>query len=255
MNDRNDKPTDDFIFGIRAVLEAIRFGKDIDKVLIKRGPKGDLIKELQTVINEDNISFQYVPEEKLNRLTRKNHQGVIALMSPITFYGLEDTITAIFEKGEIPFILALDEVSDVRNFGAIVRTAECAGVNAIVIPEKGSARIGSDAIKTSAGALHKMPVCRVPNLKKAMEYLQLSGLVLFGATEKAIDNYYQSDFSGPLCIIMGSEDTGLSNEIIRFCDNLIKIPILGKIQSLNVSVAASVLIYDVVRQRMNQLNE
>jgi 23S rRNA (guanosine2251-2'-O)-methyltransferase len=251
MENKHENKGDDFVFGIRAVIEAIRFGKDIDKVLIKRGLKGDLFKELLGVLNEDNIPFQYVPEEKLNRVTRKNHQGVIALMSPVSFYPLEDTITGIFEKGENPFILALDSISDVRNFGAIVRTAECAGVHAIIIPDKGSARIGSDAVKTSAGALHKMPVCRVASFKKAMEYLQQSGIVLFGATEKATENYYQSNFSDPCCIIMGSEDTGLSPEILRFCDNLIKIPILGEIQSLNVSVAASVLIYDVVRQRFN----
>lgn len=252
MENKHEDKGDDFVFGIRAVIEAIRFGKDIDKVLIKRGLKGDLFKELLSVVNEDKIPFQYVPEEKLNRVTRKNHQGVIALMSPVSFYPLEDTITSIFEKGENPFILALDSISDVRNFGAIVRTAECAGVHAIIIPDKGSARIGSDAIKTSAGALHKMPVCRVASFKKAMEYLQQSGIVLFGATEKATENYYSSNFSNPSCIIMGSEDTGLSPEILRFCDNLIKIPILGEIQSLNVSVAASVLIYDVVRQRFNQ---
>lgn len=252
MEKKHEDKGDDFVFGIRAVIEAIRFGKDIDKVLIKRGLKGDLFKELYSAVTEDGIPFQYVPEEKLNRVTRKNHQGVIALMSPVSFYPLEDTITAIFEKGENPFILALDGISDVRNFGAIVRSAECAGVHAIIVPDKGSARIGSDAIKTSAGALHKMPVCRVANFKKAMEYLQQSGIVLFGATEKATDNYYASNFSNPSCIIMGSEDTGLSPEIIRICDNLIKIPILGAIQSLNVSVAASVLMYDVVRQRFNQ---
>jgi len=251
MDKQNDKKSDDLIFGIRAVIEAIRFGKDIDKVLIKRGLKGELFKELLATINQNRIAFQYVPEEKLNRVSRKNHQGVIALMSPITFYQLEDVVADIFEKGENPFILTLDGVSDVRNFGAIVRSAECAGVHAIVIPDKGSARIGSDAVKTSAGALHKMPVCRVSDLKKAMEYLLQSGIVLFGATEKATENYYQSNFNTPICIIMGAEDTGLSHEIIRFCDHLIKIPILGDIQSLNVSVAASVLIYDVVRQRLN----
>lgn len=249
---RHKKETDDFVFGIRAIVEAIRFGKDIDKVLIRRGLKGELFHELQSVLKETDIPFQYVPEEKLNRVTRKNHQGAIALMSPVTFHNLEETIAQIFEKGEIPFLLALDGVSDVRNFGAIVRTAECAGVHAIIIPEKGSARIGSDAVKTSAGALHKMPVCRVQNFKNAMEYLQQSGVVLFGASEKASENYYNNDFSGPVCIIMGAEDTGISQDILRFCDNLIKIPILGGIQSLNVSVAASVLVYDVVRQRLNE---
>lgn len=251
MHNSNDNKNEDSIFGIRAVIEAIRFGKDIDKVLVKRGLRGDLFKELQTEMNNNNIPIQYVPEDKLNRVTRKNHQGVIALMSPITFYDLENIVTDIFEKGETPFILALDEVTDVRNFGAIVRTAECAGVHAIIIPEKGSARIGGDAIKTSAGALHKMPICRVKDLKKGLEYLQLSGITLFGATEKASDNYYKNDFNKPVCIVMGAEDEGLSPTILRLCEHLIKIPILGKIQSLNVSVAASILVYDVVRQRIS----
>ena len=250
MHYKDDKKDEDSIFGIRSVIEAIRFGKDIDKVLVKRGLRGDLFKELQTEMNSNNIPIQYVPEEKLNRITRKNHQGVIALMSPITFYDLENIVADIYEKGESPFILALDEVTDVRNFGAIVRTAECAGVHAIIIPEKGSARIGGDAIKTSAGALHKMPICRVHDLKKGLEYLQLSGITLFGATEKATDNYYQNDFNKPVCIVMGAEDEGLSPSIIRLCEHLVKIPILGKIQSLNVSVAASILVYDVVRQRL-----
>lgn len=244
-----NKNTDDLIFGIRAVIEVVNAGKDIDKVLIKRGLKGDLFRELMQVLDENQVPFQYVPEEKLNRVTGKNHQGVIAMISPISFYEFEEIIARVFEQGEVPFLLALDEISDVRNFGAIVRTAECAGVHAIVIPEKGSARIGSDAVKTSAGALYKMPVCRVANMKKALQYMQQSGIKVCGATEKATDNYYQTDFTQPVCVVMGSEDTGMSPEVLRTCDTLLRIPILGTIQSLNVSVAASVLIYDVVRQR------
>jgi 23S rRNA (guanosine2251-2'-O)-methyltransferase len=242
----------DFVFGIRSVIEAIRFGKDVDKVLVKRGLNGELFKELQSILKEYNIFVQYVPEEKLNRITKKNHQGVIALMSPVTFYEIENIVAEIFEKGDNPFIIALDEVTDVRNFGAIVRTAECAGVNAIIIPEKGSARIGSDAVKTSAGAIHKIPICKVRDLKKGLDYLQLSGVSIFGATEKASENYYEKDFDKPVCIVMGAEDKGLSNDVIRMCEHLIKIPILGDIQSLNVSVAASVLMYDVVRQRIGK---
>jgi len=249
----NNNQSKDFIFGIRSVIEAINFGKDIDKILVKRGLRGELFKELQDVLKEHSIFVQYVPEEKLNRITRKNHQGVVALMSPITFYNMEDVIADVFERGETPFIIALDEVTDVRNFGAIVRTAECAGVHSIIIPDKGSARIGSDAVKTSAGALHKVPICKVEDLKKSLEYLQLSGVAVFGATEKATDNYYESDFNKPVCIVMGAEDNGLSDNIIRMCESLIKIPILGDIQSLNVSVAASVLMYDVVRQRISNL--
>ncbi len=250
MYEQNKKNSDDFIFGIRAVIEATKAGKDIDKVLIKRGLKGDLIKELLDELNLWKIPFQYVPDEKLNRVTNKNHQGVIAMVSPITFTDFEEVITQIFEQGKTPFLLALDEVSDVRNFGAIVRTAECAGVHAVIIPEKGSARIGSDAVKTSAGALFKVPICRVASLKKTLQYMQQSGITVCGATEKAADNYYQSSFTAPVCIVMGAEDTGLSSEVLRSCDSLIRIPILGTIQSLNVSVAASVLLYDVVRQRL-----
>jgi 23S rRNA (guanosine2251-2'-O)-methyltransferase len=251
MYKQNKQSNDDLIFGIRAVIEAVNASKDIDKVLIKRGLKGDLFKELMDVLQEANIPFQYVPEEKLNRVTGKNHQGVIAQISPITFSDMEEVIASIFEQGEIPFLLALDEVSDVRNFGAIVRSAECAGVHALVIPEKGSARIGSDAVKTSAGALFKVPICRVPSLKKALQYMQQSGISVCGATEKATDYYYTGDFSLPVCVVMGSEDTGLRPDVLRICDSLLKIPILGSIQSLNVSVAASVLLYEVVRQRMN----
>jgi len=250
MHYKTEKNNDDVIFGIRTVIEAIRSGKDIDKVLIKRMLKGDLIKELYTELQQNNIPFQEVPEEKLNRVSQKNHQGVIAFISPITFSILEEVIARIFENGQEPLLLAIDEVTDVRNFGAIVRTAECAGVNAIIIPEKGSARIGPDAVKTSAGALYRIPICRVSSLKKALQYMQQSGIAVSGATEKASDTYFNQNFKQPVCIVMGAEDTGLSNDVIRVCDTLIKIPVLGEIQSLNVSVAASVLLYEAVRQRM-----
>ncbi|MFA6402167.1 MAG: 23S rRNA (guanosine(2251)-2'-O)-methyltransferase RlmB [Salinivirgaceae bacterium] len=252
MYHKTERNTDDLIFGIRAVIEAIRSGKDIDKVLIKRGLKGDLIKELFEEMHQNNIPFQEVPDEKLNRVSLKNHQGVIALISPISFSVIEEVIASIFEKGQEPFLLAVDEVTDVRNFGAIVRTAECAGVHAIVIPEKGSARIGPDAIKTSAGALYKLPICRVSSLKKTLQYMQQCGIAVAGATEKASDFYFIQNFKQPVCIVMGAEDTGLSNDVIRVCDTLIKIPVLGQIQSLNVSVAASVLLYEAVRQRTNE---
>jgi 23S rRNA (guanosine2251-2'-O)-methyltransferase len=251
MHYKTEKNNDDLIFGIRAVIEAIRSGKDIDKVLIKRMLKGDLIKELYTELQQNNIPFQEVPEEKLNRVSQKNHQGVIALISPVTFSVLEEVIARIFENGQEPLLMAIDEVTDVRNFGAIVRTAECAGVHAIIIPEKGSARIGPDAIKTSAGALYRMPLCRVTSLKKALQYMQQSGIAVAGATEKAGETYFNQNFKQPVCIVMGSEDTGLSTEVIRVCDTLIKIPILGEIQSLNVSAAASVMLYEAVRQRLH----
>lgn len=252
MQNKTVHKKEEFIFGIRTVIEAVRAGKDFDKILIKRGLKGELIKELMDLLHDNRIPYQQVPEEKLNRVSRKNHQGVIALTSPVTFHNLENTIAEIYEKGEIPFLLMFDGISDVRNFGAMVRTAECAGIHAIVIPEKGAARIGSDAVKTSAGALHKMPICRVPQIKEAVKYMQNSGIRVLGASEKANDNYYSEKFTAPVCLVMGSEDVGLSDAVLRTCDGLIKIPLVGEIQSLNVSVAAGILIFDIVRQRLEQ---
>lgn len=249
MQYKDKKSSDEFIFGIRAIIEAINSDKEVDKILVKRGLKGELVKELFDIAKLHKIPLQHVPEEKLNRLTRKNHQGVIALISPISFYELENLVSLIFEKGEIPFFLILDGVSDVRNFGAIVRSAECSGVHGIIIPEKGAARIGPDAVKTSAGALFKMPVCKASSIKAAIKYLQNCGIKVLGASEKTEQLYYGQSYQDPTCIVMGSEDVGISDEALRSCDELIKIPILGEIQSLNVSVAASVLMYEVVRQR------
>jgi 23S rRNA (guanosine2251-2'-O)-methyltransferase len=242
-------PANDFIFGIRAIAEAIQAGKEIDKVLFRKGLAGDLFKELQELIREHNIPAQQVPEEKLNRITRKNHQGVVAFLSPIVYQSIEQIVPTLFEQGRIPFILILDSLTDVRNIGAIARTAECAGVDAIIVPDKGSAQINADAVKTSAGALHHIPVCRVKSLFHTVKFLQESGLRIFAASEKADQIYYQHDYTVPLVLVMGSEDTGISPELIRSSDFLVRIPILGNIQSLNVSAATSVLVYEVIRQR------
>lgn len=243
------KKSEDMIFGIRTVIEAIKSGKDIDKVLLKKGPGGELYQEVFELIRERQIPFQFVPVEKINRITRKNHQGVIAFISPVTFYDIENYLPTLFEEGKNPFILVLDEVTDVRNFGAIVRTAECAGVNAVLIPERGAARINADAVKTSAGALHLMPVCRTRDLRRAVLFMQQSGLRLIAATEKSTSDYIHGDYTGPVAIIMGSEETGIDPQLLALADERVKIPILGKIQSLNVSVAAGLLAYEVVRQR------
>jgi 23S rRNA (guanosine2251-2'-O)-methyltransferase len=243
MNDNN------FIFGIRTAIEAIRSGKTIDKLLIKKGLQGELYKELFDLIKEYGINTQTVPEQKLNRVTRKNHQGVIAFISPVPFYDIEEIVTATYEKGETPFILYLDRITDVRNFGAIVRSAECAGVHAIVVPEKGSAQINADAVKTSAGALHHIPVCKVKSGHETLHSLKQNGIMLIAATEKAANAHTAADYSGPCAIIMGSEEDGISDEILRMADDLVKIPILGKIGSLNVSVASGIVLYEVVRQR------
>lgn len=244
------KQDKDYIFGIRAVIEAIKSGKQIDKLMIKSGLKGELFFELIELVKDLQIPVQYVPNERINRITMKNHQGVLAFISPIEFQNIENILPSLFESGKTPLFVILDKVSDVRNFGAIARSAECAGADAIIIPEKGSARISGDAVKTSAGALHKIPVCRVKSLSKTIKFLQESGIQIIAATEKASEFYYQTDFTIPTALLMGAEDTGVAMEHLRVADKMVKIPILGEIESLNVSVAASILMYEVVKQRM-----
>lgn len=240
---------DDLIFGIRAVMEAINAGKEIERVLIKNGLEGELYKEFFDLVRARNVPFQFVPIEKLNRVTRRNHQGVVAFVSPITYYQIENLIPTWFEEGKEPVVLVLDQISDVRNFGAIVRTAECAGVNAVIIPESGAAKINADAVKTSAGALHLVPVCRVKNTVDACMFLQASGLKIVAATEKSNDIYTSADLTGPVAIVMGSEDKGIDRRILSLADQKVKIPVLGKIESLNVSVATALMVYEMVRQR------
>lgn len=243
--------TSDYIFGLRAVIEAIKAGKDIDKVLIKKDISGELVAELFQVIKVYGVVAQRVPVERINRITQKNHQGVVAFLSPVAYHNLDDLIPSLFEAGKLPFVVALDGITDVRNFGAIARTCECSGVDAIIIPEKNSVSVNADAVKTSAGALLHIPVVRVKNLNKAIKQLKESGLMIVGATEKGSRNYTTFDYTVPTAIVMGAEDTGISNENLRECDYLAAIPMFGKINSLNVSVAAGILIYEVVRQRSN----
>jgi len=240
---------DNYIFGIHAVLEAVYAGKDLDKVLVRRGAGSDLLKKLLGVLSKMEIPLQQVPVEKLNRITGKNHQGVIAFLSEISYVDITTLLPSIFEKGEDPLILLLDGVSDVRNFGAIARSAECAGVHAIVIPASGSAAINADAIKTSAGALHRIPVCRHRDLLTVMRFLRESGLRLFAATGKATDSLYDTDMTGPAGMILGSEDMGISPSLLKIADSWISIPMKGTIASLNVSVAAGVILFEVLRQR------
>lgn len=243
------RETNQFIFGIRAVIEAIESGKELESLFIQRGLNGGLLIELKTLIRERNISYQQVPIEKLNRLTRKNHQGVVAIISPITYQNIEDIIPQVYERGEVPLILMLDGVTDIRNFGAIARTAECAGINAIIVPQKGSAEINPDAIKTSAGALFKIPVCRVDSLYKTAKFLQESGLQLISCTEKTDETIYQPDYTLPSVLILGSEERGISDDLIRISEHLAKIPLFGEIASLNVSVSTGVVVYEAIRQR------
>lgn len=236
------------IFGIRAVIEAIEAGKEIDKVIVKRELQGDLFRELTTVLKAHDIPVQKVPVERIDRFTRKNHQGVIAFLSAITYEKIEDIIPFLYEQGKNPFIVVLDGITDVRNFGAIARTCEVAGVDAIVIPARGSVTVNADAVKTSAGALHKIPVCKEQNLTQAVQFLQDSGLKVVAATERGAQTYTDVTYTGPIAIIMGAEDMGVSNDNLRICDELVRIPQFGTIGSLNVSVAAGVLIYEVIRQ-------
>jgi 23S rRNA (guanosine2251-2'-O)-methyltransferase len=240
---------EDFVFGTRAIIEAIKKGKTIEKILIKKGLNNELFHELQTLIKENNIVTQSVPVEKINRVTRKNHQGVLAFISPVVFDNIENVLPGIYEMGEAPLLLVLDQITDVRNFGAIVRSAECAGVHAIIIPEKGMARIGADAVKTSAGALHHLPICKVQNLYKTIRFLIDSGIQIVAATEKGDKLYTEADFTCPIAIVMGSEDIGISEQILNLAHKQLKIPILGKIESLNVSVSAALMVYEAVRQR------
>ena len=243
------RPEKDMIFGIRAVIEAIQAGKEIDKILLRRDMTSELSRELFAAMAGLQIPVQYVPLEKLNKMTMKNHQGAIAFISPVAYQRIEDIIPGIYEEGRMPFIVVLDGVTDVRNFGAIARTCECAGVDAIVVPTKGGAGITADGVKTSAGALLKIPVCREANLGNAIKFLSASGIKIIAASEKATKNYTETTLSEPVAFIMGSEDEGVSADFLKLCDEIVSIPMLGTIDSLNVSVAAGVLIYEGVRQR------
>lgn len=245
----NTKPEPkDMVFGVRAVEEALRSGKEIEKMYFAKAQPNlqDLIAEAR----DRGLPYSIVPEEKLNSFTRKNHQGVVCFTSPINYSKIENIIMDCFDRGKNPLIIILDRVTDVRNFGAVARTAECAGVDAIVIPTKGSAQITADAIKTSSGALNFIPVCREENLKSTIRFLKESGLAVYGCSEKGGDYIYKADFSGPLAVIMGSEEDGISPEYLKLTDKVLKIPMSGQVASLNVSVAAGVVIYEAVRQRL-----
>lgn len=237
------------IFGIRAVIEAIQQEKEIDKVMLRKGNNGELFQQLFSLIRERGIPFQYVPEEVFKPFSGKNHQGVLAEVSPIAYQNILDIVDEVIARGENPLVLVLDRITDVRNLGGIARTAECAGVHAILLPNKNSAKISSDAIKTSAGALYHLPVCREKNLKKTIRELKHRGIVIYAATEKADQFYTAVDMKKACAIILGSEDSGIDEELLLLANERIKIPQLGKIESLNVSAAAAVLVYEAVRQR------
>ena len=237
------------IYGIRAVIEAINSSKDIDKVFIQTGLKGKLIGQLESLIRKNKINFSYVPTQKLDRLSKKNHQGVIARIAPIKFYTIE-SFSEVIEKSKNPFILILDQINDVRNFGAIIRTAEISGVDGIIIQNSSSAPVNSDTIKTSAGAIFNIPICKVNHIKDAIYHLQSMNISIISASEKSEKNIYDVDLKGPLAIIMGSEHKGINKSVINLSNESVKLPMYGKIESLNVSVACGIFLYEVVRQRI-----
>ena len=237
------------VFGLHPIMEAIRAGKEFDKIFMQKGLQGELAMELRALLKEHNMVFKAVPIEKLNRLTRKNHQGVFAFISRVNFYNLGDVLMDTYEKGKSPLFLMLDRITDVRNFGAIARTAECCGVDAIILPKVGGAQLNSDAIKTSAGALMNIPICREQNLVHSLKYFKKSGLKIIACTEQSETNLYEVPFTDPAVIVMGSEEDGISEEILDITDVKTRIPMFGKTESLNVSVASAVILYEAIRQR------
>jgi 23S rRNA (guanosine2251-2'-O)-methyltransferase len=238
------------IFGIRAVIEAIEAGKNVDKIMLQKGLSNELFNQLRQALKGSDIPFQFVPPEKIRKITDKNHQGVIGFLAEVTYYDVEEMLAQVFEKGRVPLVLVLDRVTDVRNFGAIARSAECSGVDFIVIPSRGAAQINGDAIKTSAGALHRLPVCREDNLKSTIEYLKESGLQIVACHEKTEQLIYDADFTKPTAVIMGSEENGISGEYLKRSDIQVKIPMAGSIASLNVSVATGIVLVEALHQRL-----
>ena len=244
-----------FIYGIHAVLEAIDAGKDIDKIFLSKTLNDETAREISDRARMLRVPLQRVPVQKIDRITRRNHQGVLAMMAAVTYYRVEDLVPQLFDEGENPFIVVLDGVTDVRNFGAVARTCECAGVSAIVIPDRESVSVNADAVKTSAGALNYLPVCREHNLVNAVKLLRDSGFKIVGTSDKQQLPYTQADYTGPVAIVLGAEDKGISPEIMKLCDTQVLIPEFGHINSLNVSVAGGIMIYEVVRQRLNDNQE
>ena len=230
-------------------MEAIESGKEMEKIFIQHDLHHTLLNELKQLLKKKGLHYQHVPVEKLNRMTAKNHQGVMAYVSEIAYYSLEQIVPVIYEKGEVPLLVILDRITDVRNFGAIARVAECAGAHALVVPSRGGAPVSGDAMKASAGALNRIPVCREDNLKWVMEFLKESGIAVVACTEKTTNSLYDADLTAPLALMMGSEEDGVSPEYLKRAGSKLKIPMMGSIASLNVSVAAGIFLFEAVRQR------
>ena len=249
MEYRQKKQKDDFIYGTHPIQEAFDSGKEVDKLLIQKGIRNDAIQSIIHKAKETETPFQFVPIEKMNRVTRKNHQGIIAYISNVEYQQLEQVLPLVYENGETPLILLLDRITDIRNIGAIARSAECTGVHAIVVPAQNSARINADAVKSSAGAILRVPIVRSFNLKDSIKFLKDSGLQIYAASEKATAIYDEVNYTTPSAIIMGSEEDGVSGEYIKLCDETVQIPMVGDIASLNVSVAAGVMLFEALNQR------
>ena len=240
-----------YIYGVRAVIEAIEAGKEIDKIYVSRDARSEIVDELLAKARKAHLLVARVPVQRIDRITRKNHQGVVALLAAVTYYSLDQLVPMLYDNGDNPLIVVLDGITDVRNFGAIARTCECAGVNAIVIPERNSVTVNADAVKTSAGALNVLPVCRERDVVGAVRYLRDCGFKIVGTAGQANMLHIEADYTVPVAIVLGAEDTGISPQVMRLCDTQVRIPEFGQINSLNVSVAAGVMIYEVVRQRLN----
>jgi len=247
---RDRKDDDEFIFGVRAVIEAIKANREINKIMIQKGMNKDLFQELKDTLVDKNYYLQFVPVEKLNKVTENNHQGVIAYVAPVAYHKVEDLVEKMLEEGKKPCILVLDRITDVRNFGAIARTAECEGVDAILIPSKASVQVTSDAIKTSAGALNRIPVCKSDNIKDSLFYIQQCGLRIVACTEKTQTPLYQANLRGSVAIIMGSEEDGITNDFLNMADIKARIPMRGEIASMNVGVATGIVLYEKTRQEL-----
>ena len=237
------------IYGLHSVLEALQSNKSIDKIFIQKGLSGHLFQELQQHLSTKDYNLSYVPLEKLNRMVKGNHQGVVAKISPIEFISLEEVVATTVHKNKMPLFLLLDQIDDVRNFGAIIRTAECCDVDAIIIQKKGGAPVTADTIKTSAGAIFNVPICKVDHIKDAIFYMQSSDIKVIAATEKTDDLVYTKNLAQPLALVLGNEGKGISPSVLKAVDEKAKLPIKGSIGSLNVSVACGAFLYEVTRQR------
>lgn len=240
---------EEIIYGFQPVLEAIKSGKEIEKLYLQKTIHPVKLQEIRSLATTAEVPFQFVPREKLNKLTHQNHQGIVAVVSPVSYVSISQVLPMLYEQGRTPLLLVLDKITDVRNIGSIARSAECSGVDAMILPTKGSAMISGDAIKTSAGALTRLSLCRVSSIKETITFLKESGIAIIGAKEDTGKYYHQADYTIPTAILMGSEEKGISDEFLQQCDETVSIPILGEIQSLNVAVAAGILLFEAVRQR------